>query len=121
AVDVERLGLPARAVEREHQLAAQPFPQRVCVHRRLEVLDELRVAAERELRLRPLLDQRQAELLEPSELLACEPLEGELGQRVAAPRGERLAEQTRAARRVGAARLVDEPADAREIQLRLVE
>ena len=45
AVGVQRLGLPARAVQGEHQLAAQPLPQRGARHERLELADELGVAA----------------------------------------------------------------------------
>ena len=56
AIDLERLRLPARAVEREHQLGAQPLAQRMSVDERLELGDELRVCADRELRLGPLLD-----------------------------------------------------------------
>ena len=61
-VDLERVGLAARAVEREHQLAAQPLAQRVLVDERFELADELRVAAERELGLGALLDEREPQL-----------------------------------------------------------
>ena len=50
-VGLERLGLAAAAVQREHQLAAQVLAQRVLSHQRLELADELGVAAEREVGL----------------------------------------------------------------------
>ena len=65
AVGLERLGLPARAVEREHQLAAEPLAQRVLGDERLELGDERGVPAEREVCVDPLLERREAQLLEP--------------------------------------------------------
>ena len=46
AVDLERLGLAARAVEREHLLAAQPLAQRVLGGQRLELAHERGVPPE---------------------------------------------------------------------------
>ena len=66
AVGLERLRLPAAAVERHHQLAAQPLPQRMRGHERLQLRDQLRVMAERELRVEPLLDRAHAQRLQPS-------------------------------------------------------
>ena len=57
AVDLERLRLPAGAVEREHQLRPQPLAQRMRADERLELGDELGVRADRELRLGPLLER----------------------------------------------------------------
>ena len=56
-VGLERLGLPARPVQREHQLTAQPLAQRVLRDETLELAHELRVAAEREVGLDPLLER----------------------------------------------------------------
>ncbi len=53
SVDVERLCLPAGAVERTHQRAAQPLAEWVGGHECLELRDERSVPAERELRLDP--------------------------------------------------------------------
>ena len=54
--DLERLGLPAAAIEREHELAAQALAQRVLVDQR----DQLREVgtAESELRVEVVLDAR---------------------------------------------------------------
>ena len=97
AVDLERLRLPAGAVEREHELCPQPLAQRMRADERLELADELRVLADRELRLRALLHQREVELLEPRDLLPRERLVAELGQRLAPPQRERVVEQRRRA------------------------
>ena len=52
----ERLHLTARAVEREHQLAAKPLPERMPRDERLELADDLLVAAGGEIRLDPRLE-----------------------------------------------------------------
>jgi hypothetical protein len=62
---------------------------------RLELRDDVVVAAERQVGLDALLQHRQLQLLEPRDLDAAERLGGELGQRRAAPAVERLAEQGR--------------------------
>src|SRR5438067_2015940 len=90
AVGLERLRLPAGAVEGEHQLGPQPLAQRMGADEPLELGDELRVRADRELRLRPLLDQREMELLEPRDLLPGERLVPELLQWLASPQRERV-------------------------------
>ena len=73
AVDLERLRLPAAAVERDHQLAAQPLPQRMGRHERLQLADECGVVAEREIGVDAILDRRHPQLVEPSDL---EPAKG---------------------------------------------
>ena len=94
-VRLQRLGLTPRSVEREHQLAPQALPQRVLRDQRLELADELSAAAELEVGVDPLLERLQAQLLEPADLGLGERLEGEVGERWAAPQRERLAEQLR--------------------------
>ena len=56
----ERVGLAARAVEREHQLPAQPLAQRVLRDQPLELGDELRMTAEREVGVDPVFERRRA-------------------------------------------------------------
>ena len=94
-VGLERLGLSARPVQREHQLTAQPLAQRVLRDETLELADELRMAAEREIGLDPLLERREAKLLEADDRGLGELLVGEVRQRRAAPERERLAELCR--------------------------
>ena len=42
---LERLGLPAGPVQRDHQLAAQLLPQRVLSHQATQIADQVRVVA----------------------------------------------------------------------------
>src|SRR5205823_11568540 len=69
AVGLERLSLPAGAVEGEHELGAQALAQRVLPDERLQLANHLRVRADRQLRLCPLLHQREVELVEARDLL----------------------------------------------------
>ncbi len=88
----ERVGLPARAVEREDQLPPQAFAERVVCGERLELADDLGVPAEREHGLRTVLDRGQAQLIEPGRLGKQRPLLAEVGERGTTPERERLVE-----------------------------
>ena len=84
----------------------------------LELADELSAAAELEVGVDPLLERLQAQLLEPADLGLDEGLEGEVGERWAAPQGQRLPEQLRPLfRRLGSC-LGDEALEALEVELR---
>ena len=61
----------------------------------LQLADELRVAAERELGVDPPLDRGEPDLLEPLDRGPRERLVREIGERRAAPEPERLAQQLR--------------------------
>ena len=117
AVDLERLRLPTGAIQGEHELSAQPLAQRMEADERLELGDDLGVRADRELRLGPLLDEREVELLEARDLLPRERLVAELRQRLAAPQGERVVEQSCTPNRIAGARGVDQAPDARRVEL----
>ena len=95
-VRVERLRLPARAVEREHQLAAQALPQRLLANERLELADELGAAAALEVGVDPRLERGEPELLEPRDLGLRPGLVREVGEGGAAPELERRGELGRA-------------------------
>ena len=56
AVGGQRVALPARPVEGEHQLAPEPFSKRICGDERLELGDERAVAAAREICVDAVLD-----------------------------------------------------------------
>src|SRR5206468_858682 len=90
-IDVESLRLAPRAVEREHQLGAKALTERVLADERMKLGDELRVPAQREIRVHPLLDCAQAELFEPGTLELDEAGRVEIGKRLTAPEVERLA------------------------------
>ena len=96
----QSFGLPAAAVEREHQLRAQAFTQRLLRDRCLELAHQRRVPAERQLGVDALFHGGEAKLLEPLHLDARERLELEIGEGPAAPQRLRLAKQRGGACRV---------------------
>ena len=89
-VDLQRIGLPARAVEREHQLRAAPLAERLGANELFELADEASVVTEREVGLDALLDRLGAEPLEPRALFLREGEVGRIGERRAVPERERL-------------------------------
>ncbi len=72
AVDAEGFRLPSRAVEREHPLTPQALSQRVLRDEDLELGGEHGMPSERELRVDPVLERRESQLLEPLGGRACE-------------------------------------------------
>ena len=64
-VRLKRLRLPARAVEREHQLAAQPLLQRVRGHQRLQLADQLGALPESQVGFDAVREHRSPQLLQP--------------------------------------------------------
>ena len=69
-VCVERLRLPVRAVEGEHLLRAEPFPQRMLPHEHAHLAENLLVSAERELAVDPVHHAGEAQLVELRDLVA---------------------------------------------------
>jgi hypothetical protein len=92
---MERVSLPAAAIVREHQLAAQTLAKGVLCDKRLELSHQLVMAAERQFGVDAILDRRETKLLQPGDLAPCERLVPELGQRLPAPERERLAQARR--------------------------
>ena len=99
--------MPARAVERQHQLSSWPFAQRLLRDERGELADERGVASKREVGVDPLLEHGEAALLEARDLGPREVVVGEIGQRRPAPQRERLAQLLGRFPRLGVACLVD--------------
>ena len=115
---VQRVGLPAAAVEREHQLAAQALAKRVLRDERLELRHQLVMAAERQVGVDAILDRRETELLQPGDLALRERLVPELGQRLPAPERERLAQAGRPLLRIVAlSRLRDQRLEPGQVDL----
>ena len=85
---LQRFGVPAAAVERQHQLASRPLAERMAADERLELGDELRLAPEGQLGVDALLEAGELLLDEPCLL---QPGEGlcELRERHAAPQVQR--------------------------------
>ena len=118
-VGLERIRLPARAVEREHRAGRRkPLAVRVLGDERLELGHELRMAAELEVGVDPALERDEPRA--PRCARARPPTNGasrQVGQRCAAVERERLAE--RRPRRSPALGLcpLDELLEALEIEL----
>src|SRR5262249_56222042 len=71
AVDRERVGLAAGAVEGDHELATDPFPQRMRADEGLELPDDLVVMPQRKLGVDATFKREEAQFLEPG-LLALQ-------------------------------------------------
>ena len=91
-VRLQRLRLATRAVQRQHELTAEALAERVALDERLELADQLVVPSEREVAVDPLLEGRQAELVEPGDLRLRERLVREVGEGRPAPERERVTE-----------------------------
>ena len=99
---LERVGLPARAVEREHQPPAQALPQRVLGHQGAQLADQIAGLAVFEIGGQSFLGRFQAQLLEPLDLGLREVVEPVVGERRSAPQRERLDELAAAHQRLEA-------------------
>src|SRR4029079_12894981 len=88
AIGLERLGLPAGAIQREHQLAAKALAQRIAPHEHLELARKVRVAAEREVGLDAVFPAGEMQLLQVRLLDSREGLR-DLPERGPAPERER--------------------------------
>ncbi len=90
-VGVQGLRLPARPVQRRHQIPPQPFAERVLGDQRLQLPDQLVMAPECEVGVDPELDCCQPDLLEPGDGRLGEALVGEVRERRAPPQRQRVA------------------------------
>ena len=89
----ERVGLPAAAVQRQHELAVQPLPQRMPGGQLLQLGDERVVPAERQVGVDPGLQNGEPQFLQPGGLGPGEGVVGQVGQHRAAPQIQRLAQR----------------------------
>ena len=85
---IERLGLPPRAIEREHELRTEALSQRLLANERLQLRDDLRMPPAREIRIDARTERVQPLLLESWNGREREPLVLEIGQRSASPQIE---------------------------------
>jgi len=97
---LEGLGLPPVAVQREHQLAPSPLPQRAAGHQALQPGDDLMMTAERQFRVDQVLARRLAQLLQSRRLGLGERAVGELLQRRSPPQVQGLPQPPRRGGRV---------------------
>ena len=120
--DFERVGLSAGAVEREHQLAAKPFPQRLLDEESLDLPDELGITAEHEVGVDAVLERGEPQLLEAPALCGGELVVCEVDQRRAPPQRERLAQKASGLGGVlGLGRRREERLEATRVDLRGID
>ena len=96
-VHVERLALPPRAVEREHELRPQALAVRMRGDQRLQLAGHLGVTSELEVGVDSVLDRGEAQVVEPAAFDLGEGLSSELRQSRPAPERDRLADRVRGA------------------------
>jgi hypothetical protein len=85
AVGAQRLRLTARAIEREHPLAVQALTQRMLGHEPIELTDQLRMPAGRQVGVDRHLRRPQPQFVQPSDLRRGERLVDQVGERLAPP------------------------------------
>ena len=94
---LEGLGLPATAVEREHELAGEPLAGGVVHHQLAQLADEIGLPARVEVRGNARLQSGEPPLLQPRNVGLRERLEGQVGERCTSPEAEALTEDARGA------------------------
>jgi hypothetical protein len=80
-VDLQRLGLPAGAVQRQHQLPAQTFSERVVGNEFLELAGQVGVKPGREVALDAFFQAGEPLFLQAGDLCLGELLVGEVAER----------------------------------------
>ena len=116
-VRLERVSLPPGAVERDDQLAAEALTVRLSRDELLELRHDGCMPAKREIRLDPLLECRQPEVLEWRGGAGW--LAGEIRKRRAAPERQRLGKALGCNGRLGAPRVIDQTLKTVEVALAL--
>ena len=116
AIRRERVRLPSRAIESEHELGAEALTEWVPAHQQLELGDELGIAAEGEIHLDPFLEGLEPKLLEPRDLGLRPRLVGELDQRLSSPERKRLPQQPARLDRGRGPRVTDELLETEQIE-----
>ena len=89
-VGLERVRLPSRAIEREHQLPVQALAQRVLAHEPLELRHELGAAAFGQVGRDAVLEHAESLFLEVQARMLREGLVADIDERRAAPERERF-------------------------------
>jgi hypothetical protein len=120
-VDLQRLGLAAGPVEREHEQRAQTLAERVPPHQRPQFQHEVGVPPLLQIGLDPQLGRLEPQLIELADRLGHEGLVLEVGQRAAAPQPQRLPQGGGRAQRVSPieppAAIALEVAESEQIEL----
>ena len=116
AVCLERVGLPARAVEREHQLHAVPLAKRVSGNEALQLRQHLLVPAEGEVVVDALRERGEAQVVQPGDVVARGGPERHVGEGGPSPELERLAQGGRRLRRGLGLRSREERVEAARVE-----
>jgi hypothetical protein len=85
AVDREGFCLPARPVERDHELFPQTLPRAVLIDQRLELSEEIRMTPQSQIGVDPRLQAADAQLVQSSRLRLSERLIHDVGESGPAP------------------------------------
>ena len=117
----EGLGLPAGGVQRDHQLAEQPLPERLLADERFQLRDKLGGAADLQVGRDPVLESEQSTFLQPSRLELRERLVQEVGQGRPAPERERLVQRFGRGGRISAPCPLDERAETIDVELAVLD
>ena len=117
AVHRQRVTLSSAPVQGTHQLTPQSLVRWMLGDQHLQLRDQLSVPTEREVGLDALLDRLEPKLLHTPNRRLRERLIGDVGQRPAAPQRQGLAEHRGSTRRLGSARLSDEPLEPCQVKL----
>jgi len=94
-VNLERLGLPARRVQRAHEQGTGALGQRVARHQGAELADEAGSLPEGQVGLDAVGQRAGAQLGQPGRGDVGEVAPGRVGERLAAPRGQRGSQDPR--------------------------
>jgi hypothetical protein len=84
----ERVGLSARPILGEHELAHRTFVERSLIDKTLELTDQLAREASLQVSVYSILEAAGTELLKPSDLCSCELVVGEFLERVTLPQSK---------------------------------
>ncbi len=95
AVGAQRVGLPVGSVEGEHELAPEPFAEPVFLGQRVQLADDVGVPVEGEFDVHETFECAEPFFGQPLNLLHVQQFGRDVGERRAAPQGQRLAQFTR--------------------------
>ncbi len=115
-IHAERLCLSTGAVQRQHQLRAQPLAIGVLSSKRLQFRDKLSSLAEREVGVDAPLNGDQAKLLEAADLCFRKLLAPQVGESGSAPEAKSLLEDPRCVLRRRGLRIGEELLEAEEVE-----
>jgi len=90
---LQGIGLPVRPVQRQHQLAPQPLPERVLGQQPLQLPDQRGMPCQRQIGLDPVLQRGQAQRLPPGALRFQGGHLTEVGQQRSPPPPKRRSQQ----------------------------